>query len=252
MRLQNKVAIVTGSGRGIGKAVALRFSREGAAVVVNDMREDAVTAVVAEIQSEGGRAAGCAGAIGGKEMANRLVDTALSAFGDLDILVNNAGTANTGKLHEYSEEDFDAEIRVNLRAPFLITQAAVARVFMQKNYGKIVNVTSHAGFRGAPGMTSYTASKMGLLGMTLGWANELLKHRITVNCVAPSAWTDMMQKLPEKRRETLRESLSKGSVLQRLPLPEDVADSFVFLASDESAFLTGQILQASGQPLHAL
>jgi len=251
-RLQGKVAIVTGSTRGIGKAVALRFAREGAAVVVNGTQPEPTEAVAQEIRGLGGQAVACAGAVGSKAMAERLVDAALQAFGNLHILVNNAAVSGTWRLEDYPEEEFDRELQVNLRGVFLNTQAAVARVFIPAGYGKVVNVTSHAGFRGSPSKSGYVASKMGVIGLSLGWANELLKHRITVNCVAPAAWTDMMESLPDKRKETLRESFSRGSVLQRLPLPDDVVDSFLFFASDESAYLTGQVLQPSGQPLHAL
>lgn len=252
MKLKDKVAIVTGSTRGIGRAVALHFAREGAAVVINGTRPDGVASVVEEIRQAGGKAVGCCGEIGSKDFAQRLVDVALQELGGLHILVNNAAISGTAKLTDLAEEDFDREIRVNLRAPFLVAQAAVIRAFIPQQYGKIINVTSHAAFRGSPSKTAYTASKMGIIGMTLSWANELLKHKITVNCVAPAAWTDMMETLPEKRRETLRESLTKGSVLQRLPLSDDVVDSFLFFASDESSFLTGQILQPSGQPMHVL
>lgn len=252
MKLAGKVAIVTGSTRGIGHAVALRFAQEGAAVVINGTRPEAVTAVVEQIRAAGGQATGCPGEIGDKAFAQRLIDTALDAFGGLHILVNNAAISTTARLQAFDEADFDREIRINLRAPFLITQAAVDRVFAPQNYGKIINVTSHAAFRGSPHKTAYAASKMGVIGMTLSWANELLKHKITVNCIAPAAWTDMMEALPEQRRETLRQSFSTGSVLQRLPLPEDVVESFLFFASDDSAFLTGQVLQPSGQPMHVL
>lgn len=252
MKLEGKVAIITGSTRGIGHAVAMRFAGEGAAVVINGTKPDAVAAVVDEIRQAGGRACGCPGEIGSKDVANQLIDAALGEFGSLHIVVNNAAVSATARLPDLSEEDFDREIRINLRAPFLIAQAAVSRVFIPQSYGKIINVTSHASFRGSPQKTAYTASKMGVIGMTLGWANELLKHKITVNCIAPAAWTDMMENLPENRREKLRESFSQGSVLQRLPLAADVVDSFLFFASDESAFLTGQILQPSGQPMHVL
>lgn len=252
MKLAGKVAIITGSTRGIGRAVATRFAREGASVVVNGTRPEAVDQVVAEIRAQGGKAAPCACEIGDKEAANRLVDVAQENFGGLHILVNNAAISGTAKLHELTEEAFDREIRVNLRAVFVNTQAAVVRAMMPQQYGKIINVTSHAGFRGSPAKTPYAAAKMGVIGMTLSWANELTRFRINVNCVAPAAWTDMLEELPEKRRETLRENFTKTNVLQRLPTSEDVVDSFLFLASDESSFLTGQVLQASGQPLHVL
>ena len=252
LQLAERVAIVTGSTRGIGRMVALRFAREGAAVVVNGLDAAPVAATVEEIRRAGGRAAGCVGDVGRKEVAHRLVDVALGELGGLHIVVNNAGISGTARLADLTEDAFDAELRVNLRAPFLLAQAAAGRAFIPQNYGRIINVTSHAAFRGAPQKTAYAASKMGVIGMTLSWANELLKHKITVNCVAPAAWTDMMESLPDERRATLRESFTHGSVLQRLPLPEDVADSFVFLASDAAAFLTGQVLQASGQPMHLL
>lgn len=252
MKLEGKIAIVTGSTRGIGRAVALAYARQGASVIVNGTRPQAVDETVQAIRAENGKAVGWAGEIGGKEAADALVDLAMNAFGGLHILVNNAGITISSSLRELSEDEFDRVIRVNLRATFLNTQAAVERIMAKQQYGKIINVTSHGAFRGAPRSTAYAASKMGVIGMTLSWANELIKSRINVNCVAPSAWTDMLEAMPEKRRETLRNNFSTTNVLQRLPTADDVVESFVFLASDESAYLTGQVLQASGQPMHVL
>ncbi len=129
MKLKDKVAVITGSTRGIGHAVALRFAREGAAVVINGTKPDTVAATVDEIRASGGKAAGCTGELGSKEFAHKLVDTALDNFGGLHILVNSAAISGTAKLHELAEEDFDQELRINLRAPFLNAQAAVGRVF---------------------------------------------------------------------------------------------------------------------------
>lgn len=252
MKLQGNVAIITGSTRGIGHAVAMAFVREGASVVINGTRPQVVEETVRAIRAAGGKAAGWAGEIGGKDAADALVDVALREFGGLHILVNNAAISVSSPLGQLSEDDFDRVMRVNLRATFLNTQAAVERVLLKQQYGKIINVTSHGAFRGAPRSTPYAASKMGIIGLTLSWANELIKSKINVNCVAPAAWTDMLEAMPEKRRETLRENFRTSNVLQRVPLSDDVASTFVFLASDESAFLTGQVLQASGQPLHVL
>jgi 3-oxoacyl-[acyl-carrier protein] reductase len=252
MRLKHKVAVVTGSSRGIGRAVALRYASEGASVVVHGSRQDGVAGVVAEIEQLGGMAAGCACSLGTYEASAALVDTAIDRFGGIDILVNNAGISHTRKLVDLSETEFDAEIAVNLKATFLTTQLAVQRTMNRARGGKIINVTSHSAFRGSKTKTAYAASKMGVIGMTLVWANELAGAGINVNCVAPAANTDMMKEVSAKRLPALVDSFERASVLGRMPEAEDTAPVFLFLASSESDFLTGQVLGLNGQPMHLL
>lgn len=252
MRLAGKTAIVTGSTRGIGRAVAVAYAREGARVVVHGTTQAGVDTVVAEIAAAGGEATGCACRLGTREASASLVTTALETFGGLDILVNNAAIGGDPKLLDLTEETFDELVDVNLKGTFLTTQEAVRRAMAPQNHGKIINVSSHAGFRGAVNKTAYAATKMGVLGMTLVWANELARHHINVNCIAPAALTEMMGSIPEKRLAGLRTMFERNSVIQRVPVSEDCAPSFVFLASDDADYLTGQILQANGMPVHLL
>jgi len=251
-RLAGRVAIVTGSTRGIGQAVAHAFAREGAAIVVSGTREETVADCVAAIAAEGGRATGCAVDLGTRAAGDALVDAALAAFGRLDILVNNAMLSSTRPLLELREEDFDREVRVNLRGTVMTTQAAVARVMAPQRSGKIINMTSHAALRGAPNKTGYASTKAAIAGLTISWATEFVGLRINVNAVAPAAWTDSLEALPEARREKLRDTLARGSVLQRLPRADDLAGVMTFLASADSDYLTGQIIEANGQAMHLL
>jgi NAD(P)-dependent dehydrogenase (short-subunit alcohol dehydrogenase family) len=251
MKLENKVAIVTGSGRGIGRAVALAFAKEGAAVVVNDIDGEVAEAVVKEIAEAGGKAAACVTGVGSKAAADALVDTALGKFGSLHILVNNAGVTRDALLHKMTEEEWDQVVTIHLRGTFLNSQAAV-RVMMENQYGKIVNVTSIAGTRGNVGQSNYSAAKMGIVGLTLTWAKELARHKINVNCISPAAVTRMTDAIPEKVRVQMFAQMAKESVLQRVGGPEDVAPLAVFLASEDSYYLTGQVVGATGGPMSLL
>ena len=146
-----------------------------------------------------------------------------------------------------TEAEFDDVVRVNMRGVFVNTQAAVSRVMMKQEYGKIINVTSHAALRGTSRHTSYAAAKMGVVGMTMTWAGELTKYKINVNAIAPAARTRMLESSPPERREVLYKHFARSNVLQRVPEPEDCAPTVVFLASDESQFLTGQVLMLNGE-----
>jgi len=251
MKLENKVAIVTGSGRGIGRAIALAFAKEGAAVIVNDVDGEVAEAVVKDIAGAGGKAAACIAAVGSKAGAEALVDTALGKFGTLHILVNNAGITRDAMLHKMTEEEWDTVITIHLKGTFLNTQAAV-RIMMENQYGKIINVTSSSGTRGNVGQSNYSAAKMGIVGLTLTWAKELARHKINVNCISPSANTRMVEAIPEKLRAQVMERFARESVTQRYGTPEDVAPLAVFLASDDSYYLTGQTIGARGQGMWVL
>ena len=251
MKLENKVAIVTGSGRGIGRAVALAFAKEGAAVLVNDVDPEVAEAVVKEIADAGGKAAACVAGVGTKAAADALVDAALAKFGSLHILMNNAGITRDAMLHKMTEEEWDAVIITHLRGTFLNTQAAV-RVMMENQYGKIINVTSVAGTRGNVGQSNYSAAKAGIVGLTLTWAKELARHKINVNCISPAAITRMTEAIPDKVRQQIYAQISRESVLQRVGGPEDVAPLAVFLASDDSYYLTGQVVGSTGGPMAVL
>ncbi len=251
MKLQNKVAIVTGSGRGSGRAYALAFAKEGAAVVVNDIDGEVAEAVVKEIKDEGGRAAACVTGVGSKAAAEALLDTALKSFGTVHILLNNAGITRDALLRNMTEQQWDDVITVHLRGTFMNTQAVVP-VMMENQYGKIINVTSVAGTRGNVGQSNYSAAKMGIVGLTLTWAKELCRYKINVNCISPVAMTRMIDTIPEKVRLQMAAQSAKASVLQRVGNPEDVAPLAVFLASDESYYITGQVIGATGQAMSLL
>lgn len=247
MRLDGKVAVVTGSSRGIGRGVAMLYAAQGARVLVHGSRPEGVEKTVEEIRLAGGVAAGCAADIGTREASERIVETALEQFGAIDILVNNAAIGQSYLLSDLTEEAFDREIEINLKGTFLTTQIALQRSLGARRGGKIINVTSHGALRGAKTKTAYAASKMGVVGMTLVWANELAHAGINVNCISPVANTDMLASTPPDRLPALIKSFERSSVLGRVPEVEDVAPIFLFLASAQSDFLTGQILSATGQ-----
>ncbi len=245
MRLKDKVAIVTGAGRGIGEGVALRFAEEGARVVVNDVNETDVQRTVGTIRGQGGKAAAVIGSVASREIAQKMVDTAVKEFGTVDILVNNAGIIRDAMLHKMTDEQWDQVIAVNLKGVFLCTQCA-ARVMREKGYGKIINISSTS-WRGNPGQLNYSATKAGVIGMTKTAAKELAPKGINVNVIAPGMiWTDMIKSMPPAIVERMEKGLAFIVPLNRKGLPKDIANLALFLASEESSFITGQLIHCDG------
>lgn len=245
MRLKDKVAIVTGSGRGIGEGIALRFAEEGAKIVVNDVNEADALRTVEKIKNMGRQAVAIIGSVASREIAQKMVDTAISEFGTVDILVNNAGIIRDAMLHKMTDEQWDQVIEVNLKGVFLCTQCA-ARVMREKGYGKIINISSTS-WRGNPGQLNYSATKAGVIGMTKTAAKELAPKGINVNVIAPGMiWTDMIKSMPPAILEKMEKGLPFIVPLNRKGTPQDVANLALFLASDESSFITGQLIHCDG------
>jgi 3-oxoacyl-[acyl-carrier protein] reductase len=252
-RLQDKTSIVTGAGRGIGRAVALAMAREGARVIVNDVDPEAADSVIAEIEGLGGAAIADNHPIGSVAAAEALVRSALEAFGDFDALINNAGILRDKMLHNMSEQDFDQVIAVHLKGTWACGRAAVQHwrpiAKREIEHGrpkprKIINVTSASGLIGAVGQSNYAAAKMGIVGLTKSWAKELGSLGITVNAVAPAALTAMTEPLL-KDEAAAKQRLSRFA-LGRYGAPEEIAPAFVFLASPEADYITGQVLCVDG------
>ncbi|HWC14156.1 MAG TPA: SDR family oxidoreductase [Actinomycetota bacterium] len=252
-RVENKTCIVTGAGAGIGRAVALDLASEGARVVVNDVDEAAADAVVKEISEEGGRAIPNYEAIGTVDAAEALLDAALDAFGQLDVLINNAGILRDRMLHKMSEDEFDAVIQVHLKGTWACGRAVVQhwRPIAKKEseagqpkVRKIINVTSASGLRGSVGQSNYAAAKMGIVGLTKTWAKELGSLSITANAIAPAALTAMTEPLVQD--ESQARARYARMALGRYGDPEEISPAFVFLASKESDYITGQILCVDG------
>jgi 3-oxoacyl-[acyl-carrier protein] reductase len=249
-RLEGKSCIVTGAGRGIGRAVALAFADEGARVVVNDVDKDAANEVVGEI---GDRAVANYEPIGSVAAAESVVQTAVDAFGELDVVVNNAGVLRDRMLHKMSEEEFDLVIEVHLKGTWACGRAAVQHwrplakqepTSNSPRHRKIINVTSASGLLGSVGQSNYAAAKMGVVGLTKTWAKELGPLNINVNAIAPAALTAMTEPLLEDP-DAARKRLARFA-LGRYGAPEEIAPGFVYFASSESDYVTGQILCIDG------
>lgn len=243
MRLANKVAVVTGGSRGIGRGIVLKLASEGARVVVNYRANSAAAdEVVALVEGQGGEAISVQADVGQMADAQRLIKAAVSAYGRLDILVNNAGTTRDMLIMLMKEEDWDLVLNTNLKSAFNCCKVA-ARTMMKKRYGRIINITSVSGLAGQAGQTNYSASKAGLVGFTKALAKELGPRSITVNAVAPGfVYTDLTADLPQE----MRDLALKMTPLGRFGTPEDMANAVVFLASDEASFITGQVLSVDG------
>jgi len=239
----DKVAIVTGGSRGIGRGIALELAAGGAAVVVNYQKNaDAAQEVVAQIVSSGGKALAVQADVSSEADANALIKAAVETYGKLDILVNNAGTTRDNVIMLMGADDFDAVIQTNLRSTWLCSKAAV-RTMMRKRYGRIVNITSISGIMGNAGQTNYSASKAGIIGFTKALAREVAARNITVNAVAPGfVLTDLTAGLPEELTSKLNDNIP----LARWGTVEDVAKATAFLASDAAAYITGHVLTVDG------
>lgn len=241
MRLENKVAVITGAGSGIGKETALLFAIEGAKVVVADMNESAGEETVAEIKKNG-EGFFVKLDVSNREQSKQMVKTTLEKYGRIDILINNAGIAQDAFLSKMTEEQWDKVINVNLKGVFNCTQAVV-EVMMNQGNGVIINTSSIVGLSGNVGQVNYAATKAGLIGMTKTLAKELGRKGIRVNAVAPGfIETPMTSKVPEKILEMMKEK----TPLRRLGETKDVAYAYLYLASDEANFVNGAVLCVDG------
>ncbi|MDZ4769314.1 MAG: 3-oxoacyl-[acyl-carrier-protein] reductase [Chloroflexota bacterium] len=241
--LTDKIAIVTGGSRGIGRGIALELARRGATVVVNyNQNASAADEVAAAIIEGGGTALTVQADVSQEAGANALVKAAIDAYGRLDILINNAGTTRDNVIMLMSADDFDTVLDTNLRSTWLVSKAAV-RSMMRKRYGRIINITSISGIMGNGGQTNYSASKAGIIGLTKALAREVGSRSITVNAVAPGfVQTDLTSSLPEEMLKKLNDNIPLG----RWATVEDIAYATAFLASDEAACITGHVLTVDG------
>lgn len=242
MRLQGKVAIVTGAGQGIGAATALKFAREGAIVAVCDLNGGAVSSVVSACCEAGATAVGFTLDIADRTAIDAVVESMLAQFERIDILVNNAGITRDARLQKMTLEQFDQVIDVNLRGVFHATQA-VADCMVRQQAGVILNASSVVGLYGNFGQTNYAAAKFGVIGFTKTWSRELGPKGIRVNAVAPGFIdTPILSTVPEEVIAKMREQVP----LRRLGTPEEIANIYAFLASDEASYINGAVIEASG------
>ncbi len=242
MRLQDKVAIITGGANGIGKAACERFLSQGAKVVIADFDEESGKALEKDYRDKGKDVLFIQVDVANQESVKAMVEEALASYGKIDILINNAGITRDAMLVKMTEQDFDRVLDVNLKGVFNCTQAIVPHM-VEKGYGKIINTSSVSGVYGNVGQTNYAATKAAVVGMTKTWAKELGRKGINVNAVAPGfTKTAMVEKMPEKVIQHMESIIS----LQRLGEVEDIANAYLFLASDESSYITGHVLHVDG------
>jgi len=239
---QNRVALVTGASRGIGKSISLALAKKGAKIVAVDIDLAATEGMVAELKALGFEAVAVQGNVTIPEDVDAMVKKAVDAFGQVDILVNNAGITRDALLLRMKDEDWDAVMTVNLKGAFLCSRS-VAKVMSKQRYGRIINIASVVGQMGNAGQANYCASKAGLIGLTKSNARELAKRNVTVNAVAPGfIATAMTDALSDK----VKDELAAQIPLERLGSADDIANAVVFLAQEESAYITGQVIGVNG------
>lgn len=245
MKLKDKVALVTGSSRGVGKSIALAFAKEGAKVMVNyTSNEKAANEVLETIQKMGGQATVFKADVAKKAEAQALVQATVDAFGGLDILVNNAGFTRPAMMLKMTEEQWDAVVNIHLKGAWLCAQAAAPHM-IAKNSGKIINVTSVAGMVGTVGQINYSAAKGGVISMTKSMARELARNNICANVISLGIVpTDMSEKITTD--EKLKEIYMNRILLKRFGETDELTPAFVFLASDDANYITGQLLAVDG------
>ena len=243
MKLKDKVALVTGASRGLGKAIALKLAAEGARVTVNYMNSaDKAEEVVKEIISRGGNAAAVRADITSLPEVEKMVDSLYEQFGRIDILVNNAGVTKDELLLSMTPEDWDIVIKTNLGGLFNCTKA-VAKYMMVQKSGRIINISSVAGERGGRGQSNYAASKGGINAFTRSVAMELAPKKITVNAVAPGVVeTEMSSTVIRRAKDIILDAVA----LKRLGQPEEIANVVAFLASDDASYITGEVIRVDG------
>ena len=243
MKLKEKIALVTGGSRGLGKAIALQLAKDGAQVVVNYATStDKAEEVVATIQSEGGKALAMKADVSHLEEVEKMVDTIYEQFGRIDILVNNAGVTRDELLISMEREDWDKVIATNLGGLFNCSKAVAKYMMMQKS-GRIINMSSVAGERGGRGQSNYAASKGAVNAFTRSVAMELARKKVTVNAVAPGVVeTEMSSEVIRRAQDIILNSVA----LKRLGQPEEIAKVVAFLASDDSSYITGEVIRVDG------
>ena len=242
MRLRDKVAIITGAGRGIGQATAVKFATEGAKVVVCDLTPEWIEETVLMCKETRGDAFGCVADVRDMQALRNMVDATVAKWGRVDCLVNNAGIVMDAQLKNMSEDQFDRVLEINLKGVYNCTKAVVDTMLAQRS-GVILNASSIVGLYGNFGQTNYAASKFGVIGMVKTWARELGRQGIRANAVCPGfISTSILGSIPERVLHALEEKVPLG----RLGKPEEIASTFAFLASDEASYINGAVIEVSG------
>lgn len=242
MRLRDKISIITGSARGIGRATAIKFAAEGAHVIVCDLDQSSVDAVVNSVTEQGGKASGFVVDVTDRNSIDVMVSAVMARCGRIDTLVNNAGIVQDARMINMTDDQFDKVIDVNLKGTYNCAKAVIDTMLMQQS-GVILNASSIVGIYGNFGQTNYAASKFAVIGMAKTWAREFGRNGIRANAVCPGMIeTDIIKGIPDKVLQTITEHVPLG----RLGTPEEVANTYAFLASDEASFINGAVIEVSG------